>query len=93
MCTKFDYSEVSLYSYSIFYQASIKTIDHVELLKEQLKILAGEVALHSSVLKRLSDEAAKNPKNEQIQVIFFLPFILLEKIMCKMRIVELMWYY
>ncbi|XP_042398208.1 kinesin-like protein KIN-7D, chloroplastic isoform X1 [Zingiber officinale] len=47
---------------------NIKTIDHVELLKEQLKILAGEVALHSSVLKRLSDEAAKSPKNEQIQI-------------------------
>ncbi|URE33500.1 hypothetical protein MUK42_33523 [Musa troglodytarum] len=47
---------------------SIKTIDHVELLREQLKILTGEVALHSSVLKRLSDEAAKNPKNEQIQM-------------------------
>ncbi|KAG6524522.1 hypothetical protein ZIOFF_014434 [Zingiber officinale] len=47
---------------------SIKTIDHLELLKEQLKILAGEVALHSSILKRLSDEAAKNPKNEQIQM-------------------------
>ncbi|CAD5181315.1 unnamed protein product [Musa acuminata subsp. malaccensis] len=47
---------------------SIKTTDHVELLKEQLKILAGEVALNSSVLKRLSDEAAKNPKNEQIQM-------------------------
>ncbi|XP_042408094.1 kinesin-like protein KIN-7D, chloroplastic isoform X2 [Zingiber officinale] len=47
---------------------NIKTIDHVELLKEQLKILAGEVALHSSVLKRLSDEAAKSPKNEQIQM-------------------------
>ncbi|THU47352.1 hypothetical protein C4D60_Mb09t14590 [Musa balbisiana] len=47
---------------------TIKTIDHVELLREQLKILAGEVALHSSVLKRLSDEAAKNPKNEQIQM-------------------------
>ncbi|XP_065024110.1 kinesin-like protein KIN-7D, chloroplastic isoform X2 [Musa acuminata AAA Group] len=47
---------------------TIKTIDHVELLREQLKILAGEVALHSSVLKRLSDEAAKNPKNERIQM-------------------------
>ncbi|CAD5167769.1 unnamed protein product [Musa acuminata subsp. malaccensis] len=47
---------------------TIKTIDHVELLREQLKILAGEVALHSSVLNRLSDEAAKNPKNERIQM-------------------------
>ncbi|XP_038976670.1 kinesin-like protein KIN-7D, chloroplastic isoform X1 [Phoenix dactylifera] len=47
---------------------SIKTIDHVDLLREQLKILSGEVALHSSVLKRLSDDATNNPKNEQIQM-------------------------
>ncbi|KAG1358812.1 Kinesin-like protein KIN-7K, chloroplastic [Cocos nucifera] len=49
-------------------RTSIKTIDHVDLLREQLKILSGEVALHSSVLKRLSDEANNNPKNEQIQM-------------------------
>lgn len=44
-------------------------IDHIDLLREQLKILSGEVALHSSALKRLSEEAANNPKKEQIQVI------------------------
>ncbi|XP_031261902.1 kinesin-like protein KIN-7K, chloroplastic isoform X2 [Pistacia vera] len=32
------------------------------------KILSGEVALHSSALKRLSEEAAKNPQKEQLQV-------------------------
>ncbi|XP_020090736.1 kinesin-like protein KIN-7D, chloroplastic isoform X2 [Ananas comosus] len=48
--------------------ASIKTIDHVDLLREQLKILSGEVALHTSVLKRLSEEAANSPKKEQIQM-------------------------
>ncbi|KAJ6824426.1 kinesin-like protein KIN-7D, chloroplastic isoform X1 [Iris pallida] len=48
--------------------ASMKTIDHVDLLREQVKILSGEVALHSSVLKRLSDEAANSPKKEQIQI-------------------------
>ncbi|XP_020675263.1 kinesin-like protein KIN-7D, chloroplastic [Dendrobium catenatum] len=47
---------------------STKTMDHIDLLREQLKILSGEVALSSSVLKRLSDEAANNPRKEQIQV-------------------------
>ncbi|EOY09550.1 P-loop containing nucleoside triphosphate hydrolases superfamily protein isoform 1 [Theobroma cacao] len=47
---------------------SIKTIDQIDLLREQQKILSGEVALHSSALKRLSEEAARNPQNEQIQV-------------------------
>ncbi|CAO2822113.1 unnamed protein product [Amaranthus hypochondriacus] len=45
---------------------STKSIDQIDLLKEQKKILSGEVALHSSALKRLSEEAAKDPKKEQI---------------------------
>lgn len=47
---------------------SIKTIDQIDLLREQQKILSGEVALHSSALKRLSEEAARNPQKEQLQV-------------------------
>ncbi|GAB2295466.1 Kinesin-like protein KIN-7D, chloroplastic [Dionaea muscipula] len=47
--------------------ASVKSIDQIDLLREQQKILSGEVAFHSSVLKRLSEEAAKNPNKEQIQ--------------------------
>ncbi|XP_057983387.1 kinesin-like protein KIN-7K, chloroplastic [Malania oleifera] len=47
---------------------SIKTIDQIDLLREQKKILSGEVALHTSALKRLSEEATKNPKKEQIHV-------------------------
>ncbi|KAI8562040.1 hypothetical protein RHMOL_Rhmol03G0004100 [Rhododendron molle] len=45
---------------------SIKTIDQIDLLREQQKILSGEVALHSSALKRLSEDAARNPKKEHI---------------------------
>ncbi|GMH29342.1 hypothetical protein Nepgr_031185 [Nepenthes gracilis] len=48
--------------------ASVKSIDQIELMREQQKILSGEVALRSSVLKRLSEEAGKNPKKEQIHV-------------------------
>ncbi|CAA0837494.1 P-loop containing nucleoside triphosphate hydrolases superfamily protein [Striga hermonthica] len=47
--------------------ASIKSSDEIDLLSEQYKILYGEVALHMSSLKRLSEEAAQNPTNEHIQ--------------------------
>ncbi|KAJ4971014.1 hypothetical protein NE237_004113 [Protea cynaroides] len=47
---------------------NIEIIDQIELLREQQKILSEEVALHSSALKRLSEEAANNPKKEQIHV-------------------------
>ncbi|KAH1070051.1 hypothetical protein AAZX31_03G129100 [Glycine max] len=45
---------------------SIKSVDQIDLLREQHKILSGEVALHSSALKRLSDEATRNPQNGHI---------------------------
>ncbi|KAL6522372.1 Kinesin-like protein KIN-7D, chloroplastic [Orobanche minor] len=48
--------------------ASIKTTDEIDLLSEQHKILSGEVALHMSALKRLSEEAARNPTKAHIQV-------------------------
>ncbi|KAL5155001.1 Kinesin-like protein KIN-7K, chloroplastic [Glycine soja] len=47
---------------------SIKSVDQIDLLREQHKILSGEVALHSSALKRLSDEATRNPQNGQVHV-------------------------
>ncbi|KAL8456271.1 hypothetical protein ACS0TY_034474 [Phlomoides rotata] len=46
----------------------IKTIDEIDLLREQHKILSGEVALHISALKRLSEEAAVNSKKDHIQM-------------------------
>ncbi|CAD6249303.1 unnamed protein product [Miscanthus lutarioriparius] len=48
--------------------ASGKTMDHVDLLREQLKILSGEVAFNKSALKRLTEEAGRSPKNEKIQM-------------------------
>lgn len=45
---------------------STRTIDQIDLLREQKKILSGEVAFHSSGLKRLSEEAIKRPKDEKI---------------------------
>ncbi|XP_062002662.1 kinesin-like protein KIN-7K, chloroplastic isoform X1 [Rosa rugosa] len=47
---------------------SIKSIDQIDLLREQQKILSGEVALHSSALKRLSEEVAKNPQKDGLNM-------------------------
>ncbi|KAG7016479.1 Kinesin-like protein KIN-7E, chloroplastic, partial [Cucurbita argyrosperma subsp. argyrosperma] len=41
--------------------------DQMDLLCEQVKMLAGEVALCTSSLKRLSEQAAKNPEDSQIK--------------------------
>jgi centromeric protein E len=46
----------------------MKTTDQVDLMREQLKILSGEVALQTSVLKRLTEEALNSPNKEHIQV-------------------------
>lgn len=40
----------------------------MDLLREQVKMLAGEVALCISSLKRVSEQAAKNPEDLQLQV-------------------------
>ncbi|KAJ0976854.1 hypothetical protein J5N97_012328 [Dioscorea zingiberensis] len=42
-------------------------IDQMDLLREQVKMLAGEVALCTSSLKRLSEQAVSNPEDSQIQ--------------------------
>jgi len=41
--------------------------DQMDLLMEQVKMLAGEVAFSTSSLKRLSEQAAKNPEDIKIQ--------------------------
>ncbi|KAJ6954309.1 kinesin-like protein KIN-7C [Populus alba x Populus x berolinensis] len=41
--------------------------DQMDLLREQVKMLAGEVALCTSSLKRLSEQAANNPENLQLK--------------------------
>ncbi|KAL2326901.1 hypothetical protein Fmac_020328 [Flemingia macrophylla] len=43
---------------------SVKSIDEIDLLTEQQKILSEEMALHSSALKRLLQEAARNPQDQ-----------------------------
>lgn len=41
--------------------------DQMDLLREQVKMLAGEVALCTSSLKRLTEQAANNPDDSQLQ--------------------------
>ncbi|XXG87049.1 hypothetical protein AAC387_Pa11g1835 [Persea americana] len=41
--------------------------DQMDLLREQVKMLAGEVALCTSSLKRLSEQAASSPGNSHLQ--------------------------
>jgi len=47
-------------------ETSNKMSDELDLLREQKKILSEEAALQLSSLKRMSDEAAKSPQNEEI---------------------------
>jgi centromeric protein E len=44
--------------------------DQMDLLHEQTKILVGEVALRTSSLNRLSEQAARNPEDFHIRVSF-----------------------
>lgn len=47
---------------------SIKTIDQIDLLREQQKVLSGEVAVHLTTLKQLFEEAARDTKKEYLNV-------------------------
>ena len=53
-------------------QTGTTITDQMDLLREQVKMLAGEVALCTSSLKRLSEEAARNPDDLQNQVGFLI---------------------
>ncbi|THG04727.1 hypothetical protein TEA_013618 [Camellia sinensis var. sinensis] len=48
-------------------QTGTTIIDQMDLLREQVKMLAGEVALSTSSLKRLSEQAVSNPEDSQLQ--------------------------
>jgi hypothetical protein len=43
-------------------------VDQLDLLHEQVKMLAGDIALCTSSLKRLTEQASNNPDDKQIQV-------------------------
>lgn len=49
-------------------QSGTTIVDQMDLLNEQVKMLAGDVALCTSSLKRLTEQASNNPDNKQIQV-------------------------
>ena len=49
-------------------QTGFSITDQMDLLREQVKMLAGEVALCTSSLKRLSEQAATNPEDSKLRV-------------------------
>lgn len=51
------------------------TPDEIDLLVEQVKMLAGEVAFSMSTLKRLVDQSVNDPENSQTQVKLLLIFV------------------
>ena len=46
------------------------TSDQKDLLVEQVKMLAGEIAFSTSTLKRLVDQSANDPDSSKAQVLF-----------------------
>ncbi|KAM0890972.1 hypothetical protein ACQ4PT_026738 [Festuca glaucescens] len=54
-------------------------VDQIDLLQEQVKMLGGEVALSTSSLKRLLEQAANNPDDSQIHTFSKLSMQLSEK--------------
>lgn len=53
-------------------QSGTTITDQMDLLREQVKMLAGEVALCTSSMKRLSELAASNPDDIQLKVSYLL---------------------
>ena len=46
------------------------TSDQMDLLVEQVKMLAGEIAFSTSTLKRLVDQSVNDPDSSKTQVLF-----------------------
>ncbi|EFJ33917.1 hypothetical protein SELMODRAFT_82493 [Selaginella moellendorffii] len=49
-------------------QEHVSHSDQIDLTREQVKMLAGEIALRSSSLKRLTEQAANHPDDFQVQI-------------------------
>ncbi|KAF2612336.1 hypothetical protein F2Q70_00012833 [Brassica cretica] len=49
-------------------QQGVLTPDEIDLLVEQVKMLAGEIAFSTSTLKRLVDQSVDDPENSQTQI-------------------------
>lgn len=43
--------------------------DHMDLLVEQVKVLAGEIAFGTSTLKRLIEQSVNDPESSRTQVL------------------------
>ena len=69
---------MNLIAYDFLYfafQGGITASDQMDLLIEQVKMLAGEIAFGTSSLKRLIEQSIEDPEGTKNQVIFFLLFL------------------
>jgi nitrate/nitrite transporter NarK len=57
------------------YQEGITESDHLDLLIEQVKMLAGEIAFGTSSLKRLIEQSIEDPEGTKNQVGFLSIFL------------------
>ena len=53
----------------MIWQTGETITDQIDLLREQIKMLTGDVALNTSSLKRMLKEAARNPDDSALQVV------------------------
>jgi hypothetical protein len=68
------------------YQAGFTASDHMDLLIEQIKMLAGEVAFGTSSLKRLIEQSIDDPEGSKDQVFpshFSIVFIYIPSAQCQ----------
>ena len=52
-------------------QTGTTITDQMDLIREQVKMLSGEVALCTSSLKRLSEQATNRPEDLQLKVSYY----------------------
>lgn len=63
-CRLFDLIPLSDY----FHQGTVSMSDQMDLLVEQVKLLAGEIAFSTSTLKRLVEQSVDDPESSKTQV-------------------------
>lgn len=70
ICITLEHEDIMLTGFAIttLLQTGFTITDQMDLLREQVKMLAGEVAFCTSSLKRLSEQAATNPEDSKLRV-------------------------
>lgn len=61
------------------------TSDQMDLLVEQVKMLAGEIAFGTSNLKRLMDQSVNDPEGSKFQVCLSCPLLFMPHLLWKVQ--------